>query len=59
MSLLESIPYLPIFLKVAQHHNGLALELPDHPPEDTYCFPKWCLNGYVGISQLVALCGHQ
>ena len=58
-SLKEYTPYLTIFLKVTQHQNGLALELPDHPPEVTYCFPKWCLSGYVSISQFVALCSHQ
>ena len=46
---------LATFLKVAQHHDSLALELPDHPPKVAYCFSKWCLSGYVGIPQLVAL----
>ena len=47
---------LPVVLHhFTQHHNWLALKLPDHPPEVIQCRLKWCLSGYVGIPKFVTL----
>ena len=47
--------FLFILHNVAQHHNYLALELPDHPPKVFHSSLEWCLSGYVGIPMFVAL----
>ena len=46
---------LVVLNHIAQHHNWLALKLPDHPPEVTQSRLKWCLSGYVGIPMFVSL----
>ena len=49
--------YLPVLLCTAQHHDGFALELPDHPPEVDHCLLQWGLGGDVGVTLLIALGG--
>ena len=47
--------FLVILHEVAQHHNSLALKLPDHPPEVIHSSLEWSLSGYVSIPTFVAL----
>ena len=46
---------MPVFLKVAEHHNDLALKLPDHSPEFIHGSFKGGLCSYVGVTLFVAL----
>ena len=46
---------LSSLVHVAQHHDTLALELPDHAPKVIHCGLQRGLCSYVGIATLVAL----
>ena len=47
--------YHSLFGELCQHHNDGGLVLPDHPPKVLYRVLQWCLAGYEGTLDLVAL----